>query len=135
MNGLGSCFITNFQFRKEFKLILDVGLVDERLDTGWQCDLAAQKANCVPGCIKSSMARRTREVILPLYSALVRPHMECCIQLWVPQPRKDKSNSEAMEQVAHNSCGCHILVSIQGWIEWGFEQPGLLQDIPAHGRD
>jgi len=48
----------------------------------------AQKANCILGCIKSSMVSRSREVVLPLYSALVRPHLESCIQLWSPQHRR-----------------------------------------------
>ncbi|KAJ7419078.1 hypothetical protein WISP_55801 [Willisornis vidua] len=52
--------------------------------------LAAQEDNCFQGCIKRRVARGSREVILPLYSTLLKPHLEYCIQLWMSQHKKEQ---------------------------------------------
>ncbi|RMB98827.1 hypothetical protein DUI87_25046 [Hirundo rustica rustica] len=53
-----------------------------RPDMTWQYALAAQEANCVLGCIQSSVASRARRGFC---SSALRPHLQCCIQLWGPQ--------------------------------------------------
>jgi len=65
-----------------------------------QCALAAQEANHTLDCIKSSMASRAREVILPLCWALGTPHPESCIQLWSPQHGKDMELLEWVQRRA-----------------------------------
>ncbi|RMC06631.1 hypothetical protein DUI87_16069 [Hirundo rustica rustica] len=69
-------------------------VVDKKLDKAQQC--AVQKANCVLGCIQNSVASRAREVVSSLYSALMRPHPEHCVQLWGFQQKKDV---ELLQQV------------------------------------
>lgn len=56
---------------------------------GQQRVLAAQNSSCILGCIKRSMIIRSKEMILPLYYALGRPHLEYCVQFWGRQHKKD----------------------------------------------
>jgi len=79
----------------------DLGvLADEKLNMTQQRVLAAQKANCILGCIKGNLASRSSEMILPLYSTLLRPHLQPCVQLWSPQHRKDMDLLESVQRRA-----------------------------------
>jgi len=59
--------------------------------------LLQKKANGVLSITRQSVSSRSREVTLPFYSALVRPHLECRVQLWAPQYNRDMDILERIQ--------------------------------------
>lgn len=53
-----------------------------------------------PDCISENVASRSRELILPFYSALLRPHQGYCVQFWAFWDNKTMNTLEQVHQRA-----------------------------------
>lgn len=86
-------------------------LLDTNLNMSHQCAFAGKVSNDILGCSRMTVASRWREVTLPLYWALVRPHLECWVHFWALQymgmdllERVQQRDTKMVEVVEHSSC-------------------------------
>ena len=59
-----------------------------------QCGIAASKGNQILGLTRRHIPYKEKELIIPVYKAIIRPHLEYCIQAWRPYCQKNKDTLE-----------------------------------------
>ena len=79
----------------------DLGVtISADMNVSEQCGIAASKGNQIIGLIRRNITYKGKKLIIPLYKAIVRPHLEYCIQAWIPYRKKDIDTLERIQRRA-----------------------------------
>ena len=79
----------------------DLGVtINANMKVSEQCRIAASKGNQIIGMIRINITYKENSLIVPLYKAIVRPHLEYCIQAWNPRLRRDIDMLEKIQRRA-----------------------------------
>ena len=79
----------------------DLGVTfNDDMKVSEQCGIAASKGNQILGLIRRTITYKEKHLIVPLYKAIVRPHLEYCIQAWRPYRKKDIDKLERIQRRA-----------------------------------
>ena len=93
--------------------VKDLGVtISTNLKFSQQCKDAAGKANRMLGFINRNFSFKSKDIILPLYISLVRPHLEYAVQFWSPHHAKDIAKLEAVQRTATKIIASHTK---RGW--------------------
>src|SRR5215813_11252394 len=112
--NVGKCHVVHFGYRNicaEYNIggeslgmgdgVNDLGItICNDFKFSSHCSAMVKKANRMLGFIKSSISSRNKNVILPLYKSLVRPHLEYAVQFWSPHYRNDINCIEKVQRRA-----------------------------------
>ena len=73
-------------------------LIHRTLSVSNNCAVAVKKANQMAGHIYRTVTHKSVQTVVPLYKALVRPHLEYCSLVWSPYLKKDILSIEKVQR-------------------------------------
>lgn len=98
----------------------DLGvLVHTKLNRGQKRAHAAKKVNSILDWIRQSVTSTSRKVIFPLYLALIRMHLEYCVQFWTSQYNMTWTYHVSMDIQHLHGHGESSEASQRWWRDWG----------------
>ena len=101
VNNTKENYSINNTVLKEVSSEKDLGVIIQNdLKVSEQCSKVVKTANRILGMVNRTFQNKTKEIIIPLYKSLVRPHLEYCVQAWRPHLSKD---IKLIENVQHRA--------------------------------